>query len=533
MSTAMSFWFVSLPALVSLSMKGGIYLYAHFSHTHNLLTRLYLLTLFAFSLQNVAEIGHFHALIERGVIPTFEVNVFYAATIVAYALLLHLTLALAFDPQNKNVRTLAAGTYVFAAVLIVLLFFTPWLIAGYVPIREYTVTRIPGPLYWLFECYTIGICIATIAILAHGLTHQLSSYKRSQLKIVLTAIIPINVVLVTVLVALHTGVRLFNASVTMPIALAFFLVLTAYAIHQYRLFDIDFFIPWSRMRKRKTAFYDRIQSTISEIAELRSVQGVLDSLASTLRCQVALIGGIRPMIALVPGQQAAGRDNFTDFPRDILRQVNQILVANEIAQSRPDLHALLKRYRIGAIVPFASHGSTAGNWMLLGEHFSDSVYTPLDFKMVEILFARIADLFVEGLLLVRSQLAEAREELDKYRGRLAFAWHQATELETEHRKLREEVARLRYENSTLRRERFQIVDAVESPGLPAEVASGETTMHSYLDRCEAQMVSAGLRLARGDMNETVRLLGIKDIRALRYLVERHGIDLNEYSNAVS
>jgi hypothetical protein len=522
-----NFWLVSLPALISLSLKGGIYLYAHFSRTHSLLTRLYLFTLFAFSIQNIAEVAHFYTLIERGVMPNFEVNVFYAATIIAYAFLFHLSLALAFDPRDKTIRKLAAAIYLYAVILEALLFLTPWLIVGYTPIRQYTVTRIPGPLYWAFEMYTVGICLATIGMLAYGLKRQLSSYKRSQIKIVLMAIIPINLVLVTVLLALHTGVRLFNASVTMPIALTFFLVLTAYAIHQYRLFDIEFFMPWSKMRKRKTAFYARIQATIAEIADLRSVQEVLDLIASTLRCQVALIGGIRPMVALVQGQKIAASHRLADFPREALLQVDHIVVANEVADSRPELHALLKEYQVGAIVPFASHGSTAGNWMLLGEHFSDNVYTPLDFKVVESLFARIADLFVDGLLLVRSQLAEAKEELEKYRDRLALAWHQSAELEAERRKLQEEAARLREENSGLRRERFKVVAGGVADGLPSDVAAGKITLHAYLDQCEAQMLCAALKLAKGNKNEAARLLGFKDHRGLHYLLERHNIDPKE------
>ncbi len=97
-----NFWLVSLPALIALTLKGGIYAYAHFSKTHNFHTRLYLLALFAFSLQNIAEIGHFYTFIKGGVIPTFEVNVFYGATIAAFAFLIHLGLALVFSPQHKT-----------------------------------------------------------------------------------------------------------------------------------------------------------------------------------------------------------------------------------------------------------------------------------------------------------------------------------------------------------------------------------------------------------------------------------------------
>src|SRR5690606_12257555 len=197
----------------------------------------------------------------------------------------------------------------------------------------------------------------------------------------------------------------------LPLAVTFFLFVTTYATYEYRLFDVEFFLPWSKVRRRKTAFYQRIQATIAEIAELRSVRQVLDLMAHTLRCQVALIGGPRPLVALAPGQESGTGDRLVlpQFPREALAELDQIVIANEIADLRPDLHRLMRRHKVGAIVPFGSHGATAGHWMLLGEHFSDSVYTPLDFKRVEALFNRIAERFLDDLLLLRTQLTDAKE----------------------------------------------------------------------------------------------------------------------------
>jgi hypothetical protein len=511
-----NFWLISLPAMIALALKGGIYAYARFSRTHSLQTRLYLFTLFFFSMQNVAEIAHFYTFIERGLIPTFEVNVFYASTIIAYAFLFHLALTLVFDAQRAAIRTMANAVYIYAAALVVLLFFTPWLISGYTPIRQYTVTRIPGPLYGAFEIYAIGICLTVVGILAYGVRRQASASERSRAKIVLIAIIPLNLVLIAVLVALHTGVRLFNASVTMPIALMFFLALTAYATHQYRLFDIQYFIPWSKVRKRKTAFYDRIRAMIAEIADLTSVNQVVSRLADTLRCPVALVGGPSPVLS-----SESGVLRMLDFPADALRKIDQIVIANEIAQAAPVTHRLMKQHGVAAIVPFYPHSRTAASWMLLGDSFNEQVYTPLDFKMVEQLFAHMAEQFLDKLLFLRSQLHEARDQLQTLQYRL-------DEADGAMAKLREQNALLRQNNFRLLRERSDTQTDAD-PAKPARVltlapvpAQIEKSLDEYVSQFEARLIAQALKRCGGNKSQAARMLGLR-ANTLHYKIERYGL----------
>jgi 3-oxoacyl-(acyl-carrier-protein) synthase III len=466
-----TFWLISLPALIALSLKGGIYLYAHFSRTHNLLTRLYLLTLFGFSIQNIAEVAGFYTFLERGAMPNFEANVFYAALIAAYAFLFHLVLALAFDPQNKTVRQFVTAIYLYAVALEVLLFFTPWLIVGYTPIRQYTVTKIPGPLYWALEGYFIGICLSTVAILAYGVRRQLSPYRRSQIKLVLLAIIPINLLLTVVLVTLHVGVRLFNATVTMPIALTFFLLTTAYATHQYRLFDIEFFLPWSKVRKRKTLFYQRIRAVIAEIAQMPSAQKALQAVSDLFHCQVALVGGGRSLAAVPAsvGFTNATIDHFNadTFPREALDKIDHIVVAHEIAERNPALHQLMRRHGLGAVVPFKLPRAIGHQWLVLGDQFSEQVHTRIDFKRVEALFARIADCFLDDCLSLRSSFAAAIERNDaEWQQRVQRKQHELRESEKTVARLESEIHRLREEATGPRWRSPQALDLV--PPSPAK-----------------------------------------------------------------
>jgi len=511
-----NFWLISLPAVIALALKGGIYAYAHFARTHSLQTRLYLFTLFFFSLQNIAEIAHFYTFIERGLIPTFEVNVFYASTIVAYAFLFHLALTLVYDATRTGVRTAANAIYIYAAILVVLLFFTPWLISGYTPIRQYTVTRIPGPLYGAFEIYAIGICLTVLGILAYGVFRHNSAYERARARIVLIAIVPLNLVLIAVLVALHTGVRLFNASVTMPIALMFFLALTAYATHQYRLFDIQYFIPWSKVRQRKTEFYGRIRKMIAEIADLTSASQVVGRLADTLHCPVALVGGPNPVLS-----SAKGVMRMINFPVEELRRIDQIVIANEIAQAQPATHRLMKQHGVAAIVPFYPHSRSAASWMLLGDSFNEQVYTPLDFKMVEQLFTHMAEQFLDKLLFLRSQLHEARDQLQTLQYRLDEADSMVLQLREQNSMLRQHNFRLMRERATPAAD----VSAARSARvlkLAPEPEEADKSLAEHVSQFEARLIAHALERCGGNKSQAARMLGLRP-NTLHYKIERYGL----------
>ncbi len=447
---------ICLPAFTALLFKGGIYAYAYHSKTHNQQTRLYLYFLFALSIQNIAEIFALYTANTQDVIPYFEVTVFYASSIAIIALLLHLALSLAFDDYlHGQKRWVLMGGYLYAGLLELLLIFTPWLIQDYERLSYGfgdSITRIPGPLFSLFEIYAIGLFLSSVGLLIHGARTQTSAVKRTKNSVLLLAIIPMTLVVVSVLVLLHLGIRWINASVVFPVAITYFLVVTAYAIHQHRLFDIQFFIPWSKVRARKTAFYNRIRAMIAEIADLGSVREAAHRLSDTLGCSVALVSTGKPVLAV-----AGSAQQMVAFPLEQLRTIDRIVVANEIADSLPETCRIMRSHGVAAVVPFYPHSQNASGWMLLGDAFSEQVYTPLDFKMVEQLFDKMAELFLDKLLLMRSQLSAAERRL------------QNTELRLQQAEVG--IATLRNENTTLqqlnlRLTREQAADSLLATDVP-------------------------------------------------------------------
>jgi DNA-binding protein Fis len=261
-------------------------------------------------------------------------------------------------------------------------------------------------LYFLFEAYAILAFTFVIGLLLYGSLKQTTKQNRAKCQFMLLGMLPMAILVIVTVVLLHLDIRWFNSTVTLPIAITFFLIVTAYATHQYRLFDIQFYIPWSKVRKRKTAFYRRIRGMIAEIADLPSVSEAISRLAHTLGCPVALLGGDGTVMAVVNAP-----DRMIRIPQEALLESENIIVTNEIEDVYPETHMVMKRHGVAAVVPFYPHSRNASGWLLLGDSFSEQVYTPLDFRLVEELFDKMADLFLDKLLTMRTQLAEANRQV--------------------------------------------------------------------------------------------------------------------------
>ncbi len=403
-ATGISPLLASTPAMIALLIKASIYWYARKSKTHNYHTRLFLFFLFALSVQNIAEITHFYVL-ASGVIPEFEVRVYYMASIAAAALLLHLSIALSWKhPSSKVARSFYSLWYLYAGTLIVLMASGDSVIQGFEPI-VYTVTRIPGPLFGLLEIFIFSSCGLALVLFSFGTLYQETPHQRAQNALLLTAVLPMIVIVVVVLALLHVGIKWLNASVILPVGITFFLAIAAYAIHHHRIFDIHFYIPWSKVRRRKTTLHGGIRRLIAEIAELPTVEQLVNRLSETLQCPVSLVNSFAPITA---GSNAL---HMTKISRPALQNIHEITVAREIATTNPQIHREMRSHGIAAVVPFNPRSEDLNGWLLLGQTFESNVYSNLDFRVVEELFQKASDLFLDKFVALRSKLRTANEEI--------------------------------------------------------------------------------------------------------------------------
>jgi hypothetical protein len=516
----MAFSVYALPAMIALATKLGLLAYDRLARMRTLQSRLFLLLLFGLGIQNLAETAFLSAR-ARGVVDHVAGTWWLSAAILVTALLLHLALVSALTPRADDRPGLPSWVpallYVPAALLQLLLWRTPLLIVGFEPM-SYTITKVPGPLYFVLEIYLVGYLGAAVALLAYGATRHALNRRKLQNRLLLLGFVP-PVALALIVIGLQRfGFQGFNASVTLPLTSTVLLLLVAYALYRQRLIDPAFYIPWSACRRHRTALYRRIQEVTADLPALDSPREILQRLAEALGCRVALFGGPHPWL-VAPRSRAGDGDawHVADFPGASLKGIDRILTVDELTDRDPELHALMKRYKVGAIVPLHPRGSTHAYSLLLDQRFNQEIYSSLDFKMVEQLFGATAQRFFEDFLLVRSQLEYVKEELrDATRNlvrteqSLAGVKHELRATRRQNEQLREEVARLR-------RAGFRVV----SPPPAADDAAD--SLGAFLAEREQDAVLAALARAEGNRLEAARLLGIAP-EALERLIERHRLD---------
>ncbi|MDH3280643.1 MAG: hypothetical protein OEQ18_05895, partial [Gammaproteobacteria bacterium] len=293
--------------------------------------------------------------------------------------------------------------YLFGVTLLVMLLSGDQLVQGFEAIGH-TATRIPGPYYFLFEIFAVATSLGLIGLFCFGSFRQVTAQRRAQNALLLAGITPALCVVVGIVTLLHFGVKSVNAAIILPFAGTVFLVVCAYAIYQYRIFDIHLFIPWSKRRRRKTAFHDRIRSLIAEIADLQSVQEALQRISDTLGCPALILGLQRPVYA---GNAAT----MAHLDAADLRAIDHIVVANEIADRDPHTYQRLKDHGVAAVVPFRPYNESVSGWLLLGDSFNEKVYSPPDFRLVEELFGKMSDLFLDKVVTLRAQLKSANRQI--------------------------------------------------------------------------------------------------------------------------
>ena len=518
--------FYAVPSLFALAIKLVLLAYAAKSATKNAITKVFLAFLIVLSLFNAVECFGFVYYYRQGLAPGVQIIGFaYIALLIpAIALLLHVSLALSFDsPLFGSKKRYLTMLYLPVIPLEYLLLFTDRLVQGFAPYL-YSLLRVPGPAYFLFETYIVIYLLAAVANLAYGARSRRAPIPRTRNRLWLLAMAPMALLFVYLIVANHFGGAKLTSTFHVPIAMTFFLIVTTYATHQHRLFDIEFYIPWTRIRKRKTAFYDRIRAVVAEIADLRSVQKAVHLLSETLRCPIAVMNDSGKSALAVAG----GTPQMAQFPREELRKIDHIVVADEIADGLPETSALMRRHGIAAIVPFYPHNQGASGWMLLGETFSESVYTARDFKAVERVFAKMAELFLDGMVLARSQLAQGQRRIRTLEQRLRLSEDNLTALRKENGDLYAQIARMRDEYIAMMRTAalVQAVDSQRAQSFSApgseQPSSPEKTLDDYVAEFEARVIAETLKRCDGNKSKAARLLGLKP-NTLHYKIERNGL----------
>ena len=511
--------YASVPALVALILKLVLLIYSARSPAKNALTWLFLALLVVFTLLNLDEFFFLNYFAKYGVTPIVNASgfVYIALWVPAIALLLHLSLVLSFADDSVVRRSnWILAIYAPVVPFEILLLFTDKFVLEFRPFL-YSILRVPGPWYWIGEGWAITYLSTALAALVLGARGTRSALARVRARLWLLALAPMITLVIYLIIAHHMNWNRLTFPIYVPIAMTFFLLMTTYATHErprpggfyrflYRLFDLESYLPWSKAYRRKTALYDRIRNMIASIGDSGSTRNIIRRLSDVLQCPVVLMN--REKLAV----QTGPKQEIETFPLTALPPIDRIVVAHEITRAMPDLYALMTRHKVAAIVPFHPQ-SRAASWVLLGEGFSEQVYTPVDFDEVKRLFDRLADHMLDEQMQMRAELTLARRETQELHRHIADA---AQHLEMINRQLAERDSA---------RGKAPTSNTPAAAGLDAEVqeiAASRKTLADYVADLERSMIVNALERCGGNQSKAAEYLGLRP-NTLHYKIQRYGL----------
>ncbi|HEX9627241.1 MAG TPA: helix-turn-helix domain-containing protein [Acidiferrobacterales bacterium] len=477
----------SIPAILALILKLGILYAARRAGVRNRQSRLFELAVLFSMVMNLVEITIFHyatpATIETGI------RIYYGAALLVISLLTHLAITITFDNAEGRRRARSFGFYGVPLTLIAVVFFTPWIVAGFQPFRGYTYIRVPGPLYWLFEGYIVLGCLTFALLPLFGIRAGRSPRECDQCKLWMLTATPPALLIISVMILLHLKMWIYSATVTLPLLLTLHLAAIGYAVHSRRVIEVDYYIPLTRKRRTKLAFYKRLLELFDERSPPTGMHAVLQRLRETFGAPVCLLTPDGPRCVGAEGTSPLAR-----FPVSALTPITQLATIDDLRVSDPAIVELMRRHDTAAVVPLLPSGDTVAQWIVIGEPFGSKVYSPLDFRFARKMFDRLTAAVGRLPEYAPATASPAKDIGDPQRRETA------DQAPTTHAVMR----------ST---DEYRPVS--DDPG-------AEWTLEQRLQQIERNILEDTLRQCRGNQAEAARRLGLRP-NTLYYKLQRYGM----------
>ncbi len=476
----MTVYLYSLPALLSLIAKAVILIFSLRSKIRNLQTKVFIAALLfsiLLSINELAVLQHTNQAVLH-----YAGFGYYAVCVPMIALFVQLAISISIDHwHSRKMIVFYVLFYGYVVSLDMLILFTPWVITGIEEFNGYSGIGIQGPLYFLFELFVVPSFLAMVILPIWGLKKGTDPIQRNQRKLWLMVAAPLSLLITFVMILLHYEIHWFNATVTAPLFFASLMAAMGYSIHSRRPVELDYFLPWSKTRRRKTQLYDNLQVLSKQISEVKTMQPLVDNLAQTFQCSAVIVTRRALIASTVNG------NSLKQFPRELLEDVRQLTVKREVIQMGSELSTNMDRCGVAAIVPFYPYNHSASTWILLSEPFGHIIYSKRDFHVIEQLFDRIAILLLDSLLASGRHLQKTRQEVEL--------------LEQRHQETKEKLGRL----------------LSEQPSAPTHL---HKPLAEHLMELEAKIIEQTLIGCNGNQAQAARLLGVKP-NTLHYKLKQY------------
>ncbi len=150
-------------------------------------------------------------------------------------------------PQLRNLNHIKTGLNLFLGFLIVSLIFDRGILAGFEP-NGFTLTKIPGERYWIFQIYLLAGVLTSFVLLFRGISTLKDNLERQRCLAILLASIPPAAVGLFVVASQAMGAGT-TSSIFQSLGFTVMLGALVYAEEKSRLFRLLTFVPFTRERQ--------------------------------------------------------------------------------------------------------------------------------------------------------------------------------------------------------------------------------------------------------------------------------------------
>ncbi len=249
-------WLI-IPSVLAISIKVGIFLRYHQSlRRENLDLGIFFLAVFFLNLFEMLSIQTDFAADTSLLI----LLAYYCCVI--FTIHGFLNVALTYSQFERHTPRIKLTLNIVLAGLICGMFFTRGIIAGVEPMNSFTLTRIPGDFYWLFQIYLLVGLTTAVALLVRGILHADSNFARQKCMVVLIAAATPVLMASSVVALMSIGVQI-NGAIFMSLALSLMLGLMVFAEEKTRLFRLLTIMPYTRERQLHKQLLQKITDCVS------------------------------------------------------------------------------------------------------------------------------------------------------------------------------------------------------------------------------------------------------------------------------
>lgn len=164
--------------------------------------------------------------------------------------LVHAFLSIAIEyakPRWQKLEQIKLALNLFIGYLVVSVIFDRGMIAGFEP-NGFTLTKIPGERYWIFQIYLLAGVLAALTLLVNGVIKLKDNLDKQRCLAVLLAAVPAAAVGIFVVISQALGAG-STSTIFQSLGFTLMLGVLVYAEEKSRLFKLLTFIPFTRERK--------------------------------------------------------------------------------------------------------------------------------------------------------------------------------------------------------------------------------------------------------------------------------------------